>query len=123
MTSQIINPNHLKENNSSIGIYVKGVFKANDLDSLNLKDLYQRILAYHTFNERMNNIVTNNHEKIQSYDFLHDGLVQLKLKADLKQYFNVLTEENFYTLLKSIRLTIVFFYLPCKCTIKKALKV
>jgi len=83
-----------------------------------LKILYERLKNYELVNEWKANLF-----KIQSepssiddmeIEFYEDDYEMIILKAKLLNDFDILTNHNFYSYIRSSPHTIVFFYLPCK---------
>jgi len=91
-----------------VGIHVKhkNVFMLANFSSVNLETVYDRLVAYNSFETVLRrNIQTK-------YEFLDSGLTQLKIKSDLRSYFDVLTDKSYSKSLKSKRISIVLYYLP-----------
>ena len=84
----------------------------------NLQILFQRLKNYELTSKWKSNLFKqlsdpNNLDDEDDAKMPDNDLEMLKLKTDLKNYFKVLTMNNFYAHVESAQFTIVFIYLPC----------
>ena len=88
-------------------------FNFNKINELEL--IYKRLADYITLTNK--HLETKSKEDDEDYEFLNSGLNQIKIKSDLKKYFTILNDKDFYTILEAKSISMVFFYLPCKIVI------
>ena len=92
--------------------------KVSYYNEKNLRILFQHLKNFELANEWKNSLskvqLEPNDLDDEDVEFLENELEMLKLKSNLKTYFNVLSHDNFKFYVSSTNFAIVFFYLPCK---------